>query len=1074
MTIKNFMKIATICLLLGNVASLNAQVTIGADKIPESFSVLELISNDTTGLRLPQMTTVQRNAVSAANGANLLAKGLVIYNTTNDCVEYWNGTHWISLCEGNSQMTIGPAPCQNVAADGTGCDSEFEIDDPDCEDGPFEFRIVAGQEFADFASTNEADGKFTMLFQPNNSTSSRSIVVRVTASCTGLFKDFLFTQLGQPCSPTLGNAPTITAVPAGNNINLCTGGAVYLSVPLTTPNLDSLIWTRNNVQIAQGVNNIVVTQNGVYDVHMGFVGCGQAPGNSVTVNRNGTVAPAPVSIITGQNNGFVCDAGGTTQLFASTTASGTIVWYQDGIRTTLTGSPIDATLGNAGAASMWFAVVEDGTGCSSTPSNEVTVQLDPNAGTPITPPMFNINGNPSTTNPSVCIGGSLILNVTNDLGTGYTYTWYVNDEQVGTGVTFELSMAGITEDFVLQCRVTGSGCSSASVAQAAITAGTAPAAPFVSINPASGALCDGSATLTANTPGITQYSWYKDGVLIPGENGQNLVVAALGSYTARAWSAANCVSSFSAARNITVSSASGAQVTIQGSLDGLQVGQTRTFTAVMDNPQMAEYTWTVTGAQLTSGQGTAQITVNFNTAGNVSIALTARNACGNATVNAPGFGNITVTAACTPVQITGNSSLILSEIFGNSSTNLSITATGTPTLAFQWYKGATATPNPSGDTPVGTGNTFTTPNDLAATTHWYYCVVTGCDDGTNPVSQTSPVFTLTVTDFDSTPTWTGGGSLSGRTCFDVAQNTPAPECGEINSRLNDRYIFANTPTQLYTFAPVGSVTNVSFAFANLSAVPVINSIAQNGNQVTVTFNTALDTEALNVPRSNALRATLFVLFNVGATQYKLPLTLSVADCACCPGLLIPGGAFTEIANVTSLGTQTSTSNTTTGATNSRNAMNAFQRSGQDLCIYYRDASTGTFTHPNALTQCNGTTAPGVDAVHRPMGWRLPNIAELAQIGPLVSNNAGGNGGAASSNPWTQAMIDAQNAGGTTTIALPGATVTAPYANNLRQSSYWSSTRSGTNAWNWFYSTSVRLAWSSVTGVGNYVRCVRSF
>jgi uncharacterized protein (TIGR02145 family) len=83
---------------------LSAQVTIGADVNPQPFSVLELMGQYETGvfggLRLPQLSTAQRDAITGLSAPE--AKGLTIYNTTIDCIEYWNGTAWISLCDGGT------------------------------------------------------------------------------------------------------------------------------------------------------------------------------------------------------------------------------------------------------------------------------------------------------------------------------------------------------------------------------------------------------------------------------------------------------------------------------------------------------------------------------------------------------------------------------------------------------------------------------------------------------------------------------------------------------------------------------------------------------------------------------------------------------------------------------------------------------------------------------------------------------------------------------------------------------------------------------------------------------------
>jgi len=93
--------------------TVQAQVTIGDNKPPESFSVLELISNEKRGLRMAQMTTLQRNTMQATaefqSEITGLARGLTIYNTDYDCMEYWNGAKWISTCQGETPPVIRDA-----------------------------------------------------------------------------------------------------------------------------------------------------------------------------------------------------------------------------------------------------------------------------------------------------------------------------------------------------------------------------------------------------------------------------------------------------------------------------------------------------------------------------------------------------------------------------------------------------------------------------------------------------------------------------------------------------------------------------------------------------------------------------------------------------------------------------------------------------------------------------------------------------------------------------------------------------------------------------------------------------
>jgi len=83
-----------------------SQVTIGDDKVPETFSVLELVSQNKQGMRLPQMTTANRDAITTVSfKANPLAEGLTIFNITTKCLETWNGSVWITHCAPKVRIT---------------------------------------------------------------------------------------------------------------------------------------------------------------------------------------------------------------------------------------------------------------------------------------------------------------------------------------------------------------------------------------------------------------------------------------------------------------------------------------------------------------------------------------------------------------------------------------------------------------------------------------------------------------------------------------------------------------------------------------------------------------------------------------------------------------------------------------------------------------------------------------------------------------------------------------------------------------------------------------------------------
>ena len=107
-------------LFIGITLNLQAQVVIGDAVAPQPFSALEIISNGTGGLRLPQLNNAQRTAVQTAIEAlapaeQYKAEGLMIFNIDAGCVEFWNGTEWISNCVGSDLGSIGSLDCSGAA-----------------------------------------------------------------------------------------------------------------------------------------------------------------------------------------------------------------------------------------------------------------------------------------------------------------------------------------------------------------------------------------------------------------------------------------------------------------------------------------------------------------------------------------------------------------------------------------------------------------------------------------------------------------------------------------------------------------------------------------------------------------------------------------------------------------------------------------------------------------------------------------------------------------------------------------------------------------------------------------------
>jgi uncharacterized protein (TIGR02145 family) len=99
-------KIFTLVLLAFiGLSNLQAQVGIGTTN-PHPSAKLEVTSptND-KGFLPPRMETSDRDAIASP------AEGLTIFNITNGCLEFYNGTLWVSACDGSFQ----PGPLSDCA-----------------------------------------------------------------------------------------------------------------------------------------------------------------------------------------------------------------------------------------------------------------------------------------------------------------------------------------------------------------------------------------------------------------------------------------------------------------------------------------------------------------------------------------------------------------------------------------------------------------------------------------------------------------------------------------------------------------------------------------------------------------------------------------------------------------------------------------------------------------------------------------------------------------------------------------------------------------------------------------------
>jgi hypothetical protein len=986
--------------------NIRAQVTLGntsgIPKPAEKFSAVEIISKGTGGLRLPQLSTTDRNKWTLSGAA--LANGLTIYNTTTNCVEYWNSSRWISMCDGTSQTSISPDACTNVLADGTGCDQTFTVTDPDCPNGPFTIAVVAGNDYASLTDVSEANGTFKIKFRENNSVTARSVMVRVTSSCTNQYKDFIFSQAGVDCSAYNYTVPTVS--PSGSSLSLCTGGAVYLSVPATTANLDKLIWTRNGIIVAQGQSYFIATQPGTYNISMGAAGCNVNAANERKITESGT-APAIIKTIIASNSGILCGTSGTVKLTAMG-STGSVSWFHNGVLDT---SRTGATITLTGSADQgdWFAAAGSA-GCYSKNSNIIHVTYEAGSGSPITVSNADVlvNGTAINNVSTFCQGGSLTLEV-NNKQTGVTYTWYNGDVVITSPYTIPETQTSILLRMVATDN-TGAACpAEASTTEKPISGGKAPDAPIIE---GSGVICLGGSTLSATpaVPGTYTYTWYEGSTKLP-QTTQTIAVDKAGTtYSATVTNASGCVSPMGS-KTTAASKSDIPTLKWTAVPTTANFGDSKLYVTGIDYDSNTTYVWSVDGGAVVTPSG-ANATVKFPATGTpdstINLTVTATNSCGK---SAPLVQPILVKDACPLPVVSALSATTFNNGLVGIGVTLQVSVTNFNSPSYQWYKGTSP-----GGTAVGTNAPTYLYTPSATGTDNFYCVVT---NGCSATSKgTSPAFTVNTTLDPTQYTPTAALSMSGKVCFDTKETfdnnnngsktvrtetaSPTPQGTQdyvltATGKTISSVIWVTDVTKFYSTTATSGANNTTYTVTFADLATIIKPAVQDGFKATA-------------DNGQVITITAYVNFSDG-NKGRISKVVKIQDFICCDGFVCLGCAYDYSAAASTSGTgapgyylqATAASNTvftypnlkqpvvlydgapdymTTPTFDTSKMDLNFVQTG-DLCVYKKDASV----NKDWAGLVNGCKS-GAYADGSANTWYLPNAREMYSIYMGLPGTAG--------------------------------------------------------------------------------------
>ncbi len=403
----------------------------------------------------------------------------------------------------------------------------------------------------------------------------------------------------------------------------------------------------------QTTNTYIATNTGLYYLKVTnlLTGCSSS---STPVNVLLNVPSATVTAPTTS----LCNGNSVTLTSTSTGSNLTYQWYINGYAINLANAPTYTT-NTPGNYTVTVTSTVGQYSCSNTSTPPIPLQI-------YSPPPAYITTNTSTT---FCAGSTVLL--TADTGTGYTYQWQLNGNNIPQATVFDLSVPSSGNYSV---KVTNAyGCSAISPAT------TVTVIPLpVPIVTASGntQLCPGSnVTLSTSTaPGLT-YQWYNGTTLIPGATFPVYVTATTANYTVVVTNNTGCQGT-SNATSVVMNAVPSSAITATGATSVCSGTSVLLSAAAVSG---LSYQWLFNGNAISGANSSSY---SASTAGNYTVTVTNVAAGCTSTTITPGT-HVTVF----PLPSATSSSIGATSVCeGTSVILLANTGTG---LSYQWNNSGT-------------------------------------------------------------------------------------------------------------------------------------------------------------------------------------------------------------------------------------------------------------------------------------------------------------------------------------------------------------------------------------------------
>ena len=465
--------------------------------------------------------------------------------------------------------------------------------------------------------------------------------------------------------PAIVTAPASATATAGNSVTftVTASGTATLAYQWLKNNsaiagATSATLTLNNVSSADAANYSVTVTNAVGSVTSAVV--------TLTVQTPPAISsqPASASITLGNPVSFSVNATGTTPLVFQ--------WLKNG-------TPIAGA--NASVLSFAAVTTNDAASYSVTITNIVGGLVSSSATLTVSvPPTIIIP--PATA--TVVAGSNTTFTVTAAGSGTLTYQWLKNGATISGATSATLTLNNVSAADAANYSVTVAN-TTASITSSAATL-TVLVAPAITTQPVSVSVVQGNtATFTTAASGTAPlvFQWLKNGTPISGANSNVLSIVTVttndaANYSVTVTNIVGSTASSSATLTVLV------PPTIVAAPAGTAVvaGGSATFSVIADGTAPLTYQWLKNNAAITGATSATLTLNNVSAASAANYSVTVANAAGSVT---------SVAAALTvnlPPAITAQPANQFGAV--GSVINLSMTASGTGPLSYQWFNAAGA------------------------------------------------------------------------------------------------------------------------------------------------------------------------------------------------------------------------------------------------------------------------------------------------------------------------------------------------------------------------------------------------